>query len=415
MDEIVHLDRMQARLPSHMDGGAKFLSLLGIIAGQYQEIEAAFTALLDERSMSTAVGSQLDGIGQIVNLPRLFMQSDSDYRLALSSYVLSLTKSGTPEDVISAYLSITGAPAVTYGEIYPATFTLSGIPTVDLSDPAVAAAINATISKAKPAGVNGLITALGGFDLSQASEADGSGNGPSDAAHGFGTYAFNDSVNSLNATLNNGLLIGFWDPVQQQMDIQMDGVDDYASAAYNSLFDFERTDSFSVFVRLRTSASSWSLFEKGTNTSARRGYRLSIVGGKPRAVLCNDEATNALRVDSNVAVNDGLKHSAAFTYAGTSVPGGILMYVDGAAVAMTTITNTLSATIAAAASPINFGKDANASSGFAAGELYEVWLYKRVLTAPEVANLHNAVAISATNLIAHWFVPTGGGSLSRVI
>lgn len=413
MDPVDYLSRMKARIPSFMTKGTLFEQFLGVIAGGLQEIEQAGFDLLNNRSLLTASGVQLDGIGQIVNLARAAGETDADYRLSLATRVLTFVKSGTPEDVIAAYLAITGAPSVVYTEIYPATFQLAGTPTVDVTDTAVAAAITATIRAAKPAGVNMIVSAIGGFDFSNASEVDGSNNGPLDDAHGFGTYSFKDSVNALNASLLNGILIGNWDPTTP--DLLFDGVNDYATVAYNALYDFERTDPMSIFVRFRTLASGWSLFEKGTNDANRRGYRLSIVAGKPRIVLSNVEASNALRVETTTTVNDGANHSACFTYDGTSAPAGVTAYIDGATATKNTVTNTLSATIASASSLINFGKDANGASGFGAGELMEVVLYKRALTGGEVTNLHNGVAISTTNRIARWAVPTTGGTLSRAI
>jgi hypothetical protein len=201
MDTVDHLARLRARLPSFMAGGSNFDTLLSILAARFQDIESTLGDLFALRSINTASGAQLDGIGQIVNLPRTFGQSDSDYRLSLAASLLSLSKSGTPEEVIFAYLSITGAPTVTLTEIYPATFQLSGIPTVDTTDASVAAAITSTIRQIKAAGVNMIVTAIGGFDLSDISQVDGINNGPSDADHGFGSTIGGETLGGSLSTV----------------------------------------------------------------------------------------------------------------------------------------------------------------------------------------------------------------------
>lgn len=178
---------MVNRLPAFMASGPGWLALLSILAARRQAIVDVLDDLLTKRSLSTATGAQLDGLGQILDLPRIQGNTDEQYRFALRSQVISLTKSGEPESVIAAYLSVTGAPSCEYEEIYPAAFQISGVPAVDLDDPVVVQAITDTMRAAKAAGVGMILQTLGGFEFSQASETDMSGNGPIDADHGFGS------------------------------------------------------------------------------------------------------------------------------------------------------------------------------------------------------------------------------------
>lgn len=192
MDVIDHLERMKSRLPSHQQGAAQFDKLLQVSAGQYQEIETALHQLLLERSITTAVGEQLDGIGRLVNLARVPGQSDDDYRFALRTYTLVLAKSGDVESVIETFLVVMNAPGAVYTEVYPATFQIAAVPGVDLTNQAVADFIVATMAAAKPAGVNMLLTTLEGFTVSQASEVDVNRNGPTDADAGFGSSVYGE-------------------------------------------------------------------------------------------------------------------------------------------------------------------------------------------------------------------------------
>jgi Protein of unknown function (DUF2612). len=186
-DEIIHLDEMRERLPSHMRSGTQFDKLLQIFAERYQDIEDVFQDLLTNRAIDTAEGKQLDGLGQIIDLAREPGQSDVSYRLAIKSQFIVLSKSGSVEEVIDAYLKVTESATLEYTEIYPATFQLAALPTVDVTDPDIAEYINTTMQNIKPAGVNMILTTATGFTLSQYSEVDGSGNGPTDNDEGFGS------------------------------------------------------------------------------------------------------------------------------------------------------------------------------------------------------------------------------------
>jgi hypothetical protein len=185
--EVDHLDSMRGRWPVHIAGAPNLDALISAVASQYQDIETAMIGLLTLRSLDTASGAQLDGLGQIVDLVRVSGQTDADYRFALLTQMIVLSKSGDVESIIQAYLRVMGAATAEYSEVYPATVQIAAIPSVDVTDSAVAAFISATMQRVKAAGVNLILTTTGGFTLAQTSEVDGSGNGPSDSEHGFGS------------------------------------------------------------------------------------------------------------------------------------------------------------------------------------------------------------------------------------
>jgi hypothetical protein len=178
---------MRDRLPAHLRAGQNFDKLLISIAARFQGLETVLFDLLFKRSLDVATGKQLDGIGQIVDLARVPGQTDTSYRFAIKTRFITLTKSGTVEDVIQAFRNVTGAVTASYTEVYPATFQISGLPTVDVTDHDVAAFINATMQGIKAAGINMILSTITGFTLSQASEVDIDGNGPLDEDEGFGS------------------------------------------------------------------------------------------------------------------------------------------------------------------------------------------------------------------------------------
>lgn len=184
---IVHLDAMKNRLPHHARTGPNLEALLSVAAGQYQSIEEALQDMLVSRSLDVAVGAQLDGIGDMMDLARAGSQSDANYRFALQTRVITLARSGDAEAIIEAFINATEAPAADYTEVYPATFQISGIPTVDTDNPDVSAFITDTMDLTKPAGVRMTLIVEEGFTLSQFSEVDGAGNGPIVIDEGFGS------------------------------------------------------------------------------------------------------------------------------------------------------------------------------------------------------------------------------------
>jgi hypothetical protein len=120
-----HEDRAEARLPEQFKGKELMVALVRAIANEVQDIEDAVFPMLQLLDIDTMIGAQLDGIGDILTEPRAG-QNDADYRLALSAKAARITASGTPEQIIERYLSLTGASAVEYTPQYPAKFMLDG-------------------------------------------------------------------------------------------------------------------------------------------------------------------------------------------------------------------------------------------------------------------------------------------------
>jgi len=105
--------------------GAENLNALArCMLAPFLEIEQVQNDLLTQRWINTAVGQQLDGIGDIVGLAR---QGDDDetYRAKLKFQVFINTCQGTPEDMITATRFLTGGTFLRYFEHHPsAGFTI---------------------------------------------------------------------------------------------------------------------------------------------------------------------------------------------------------------------------------------------------------------------------------------------------
>jgi hypothetical protein len=148
---------------------------------------------------------------------------------------------------------------------------------------------------------------------------------------------------------------------------------------------YERTVPFSVsgwFV-WRGAGAARTIIGK-TNTT--RGWLVQLTAtGQLRFRLLSTATTNELHIGSlPIGYNDGLLHHFCITYAGTSAPAGVVMYIDGSAVNMTTVTNNLSATIVTTGT-LRLGDDnLTATTVSWSGALLHIALWDKALSAAEM-------------------------------
>lgn len=93
---------------------------------QIQYLEDMFVALVTNRAIDTAIGIQLDRLGNIVGIPRIPGQSDESYRFAIRIKIGQNISEGEPESVINAFRTITGASMVYLSDGLHAEIYLSG-------------------------------------------------------------------------------------------------------------------------------------------------------------------------------------------------------------------------------------------------------------------------------------------------
>lgn len=119
---------------------------------------------------------------------------------------------------------------------------------------------------------------------------------------------------------------------------------DYVEAPNSTLYDFERTEPFSILMWVR-SASDGTIVSKQTNDATLRGYAVEISSGKVRFTLANDVGGgNYIRVDSVPSVNDDEWHQIVVTYNGDSDADRVLIFIDSIESSVSVIQNSLSAT-----------------------------------------------------------------------
>lgn len=120
MSEIIQIIDYDVNLELLQEQYKKSVKLIGIIEAdndQANDLETALFEIRDEYYLDTAVGVQLDVIGDIFGVDREGM-NDNDYRevILLTS---SLVGSGEPEFIIQIVKTLFGATFVNYIPAYP--------------------------------------------------------------------------------------------------------------------------------------------------------------------------------------------------------------------------------------------------------------------------------------------------------
>lgn len=196
INEIIdHADQARERYPDQFSGAENLQKLIDIIGGRAQDIETQFINLLDERHLSVAIGIQLDGIGQILNLERELGEADEPYRARLVGRTGELAKSGEMESLITAFLTLSQAASVQASDFYPAGVEMVALTDADAEDPVIDAEIIEQMNLVKAGGVLldlRFAPETTAFEMSDESETDINNNGPTDADHGFGDEALTE-------------------------------------------------------------------------------------------------------------------------------------------------------------------------------------------------------------------------------
>lgn len=188
-----HAEKIKERYPAQFrDDGVRNVNLnklIDIIGGRVQELETQLMKILNERHLSVAVGVQLDGIGEILDLDRELGEADEPYRARLVGRTGELAKSGEIESLIATFMPLTGAAAAWVAEYYPAGVMMIAHLDADAEDPDVDAAIVEQMNKVKAGGVDlilGFAEETTFLELSDESEADINNDGPQSADNGLG-------------------------------------------------------------------------------------------------------------------------------------------------------------------------------------------------------------------------------------
>lgn len=152
-EKTTHAAEARARLLGQFKGKTKIEGVVSAQAAQSQAEETVFFELLEERSLATGVGVQLDGIGEIVGEERKG-KADALYRIYLQARILINRSSGTAPQINEiANLLIDAANNRAYSELYPAAFKI----VVDDIFPTDVDAIKEILGDARGGGIRGFL------------------------------------------------------------------------------------------------------------------------------------------------------------------------------------------------------------------------------------------------------------------
>lgn len=146
-----HKERARNRLISQYSGMEKIEGLIDSYVCEIQELEDATIDALNNTSIFTAQGTNLDTIGDIVGAARLTGESDDLYRPRIFATIVLNSSEGTPENVITAFNLLRGTDFVLYKEFFPGEVSLSS--TSEFVDKQDVITTFETIDSILPAGV----------------------------------------------------------------------------------------------------------------------------------------------------------------------------------------------------------------------------------------------------------------------
>lgn len=149
-----HVEQALAKRIEQFKRKIRFGNLLTSYVAEVQDLEDALFQILDDTNLDSAVGQQLDNIGEIVGEPRNG-RDDATYLIAIRARILLNTSEGTIEDIILLILALQSGLEVEILEFFPAAFL------AQVNTPVDPGLINTDqisniISEGKPVGVRGL-------------------------------------------------------------------------------------------------------------------------------------------------------------------------------------------------------------------------------------------------------------------
>jgi hypothetical protein len=102
-------------------GSVQLRNLVSSYLGGAQDFEDVAYQIINARSLDIVAGYQLDGLGQIVNLPRSGLE-DEEYRLRIKAELAVLTSQGSIEDltvILQLLIGMPSPPDIQIDEYYP--------------------------------------------------------------------------------------------------------------------------------------------------------------------------------------------------------------------------------------------------------------------------------------------------------
>ncbi len=195
-------------------------------------------------------------------------------------------------------------------------------------------------------------------------------------------------------SFNTGFFIQQSIPIQQY-SMLFDGVNESINCYNNAVYNFAHTSTFSGSAWVKAvnySLVNTTIFGKRVSN---QGYLFQFNSSNLQLTLTNAVGNRIIVQSTGFTFVNGEWYDVAFTYSGNSLASGVKLYVNGVAVSMTIIENTLSATIANAGS-LTIGQ---VLGGFWNGNMGHVNIWNIELTVQNILDDYNGGTMRNSNLI----------------
>lgn len=187
--------------------------------------------------------------------------------------------------------------------------------------------------------------------------------------------------------------------------LQFDGVGDIVDIGVQSEYQFIDSDSYSISVWLRMTATLKTVI--GNFTTSFVGWEFLVEGSGFVAFQAAANGANAASRNSTQTVNDGDWHNVVMTYDGSASNTGIRIYIDGGADEATSGVDTFSGSMLSTDDTL-IGRRNNNTLDFD-GAMHNVAIWDKELTASEANAVYgggrppNLSSLSTSgNLIGWW-------------
>jgi hypothetical protein len=165
--------------------------------------------------------------------------------------------------------------------------------------------------------------------------------------------------------------------------LDFDGSNDHVNLGQRSPFQIDFSSRFSISAWIKTTATSGGIIGK----RVLAGWYFSIEGANVIGLILQGTSSAIIVTSVASGVSDGNWHQVACTYAGNSNASGISLFVDGRQVSTTTVLNSAVGSLLNAIDTTIGAVTTN--QFFLAGQLDDLRIYNRALTAGEVRQLYN--------------------------